>query len=450
MVAIAKLPLSSHAPEQALAHDLRGPVPTGRYFAEVLALAPRLAGAGHVLNLCEDRYAFMVGLGAALVAGAPTLMPSSTAPSALAGLASRYPNLVGLHDEAERPAELPPQMAALHVPDRWGETLAWADAPMIAEDQLAVIMFTSGSQGAPTPHPKPWRTVCKYGMSELDTLGTAGMTIVATVPAQHMFGFEYSTLFALHGGSSCWRGKPFYPSDVVAALAATPRPRMLVITPFHLSKVLDAGIPLPQCDALVCATAPLSAQLAARAESAFGAPLREIYGSTECAQIACRRTSVEPDWQLVPGVTMEHDAAGTWVHGGHIEERMLLSDVIEPTQSGRFRLAGRHADMVNIAGRRTSIDYLNAQLLSIDGVQDGCFVQPQADAQDGVQVTRLAALCVAPGLDAGQVLAALRTRIDQVFLPRPLRLVAALPRNDTGKLARGDLLALLGAKEPGA
>jgi len=38
------------------------------------------------------------------------------------------------------------------------------------------------------------------------------------------------------------------------------------------------------------------------------------------------------------------------------------------------------------------------------------------------------------------VLRALRDRIDEVFLPRPLYFVAALPRNATGKLPREDLL----------
>lgn len=50
---------------------------------------------------------------------------------------------------------------------------------------------------------------------------------------------------------------------------------------------------------------------------------------------------------------------------------------------------------------------------------------------------------VAPTLQAEQILAALRLVMDPVFLPRPLRLVPALPRNDTGKLPRDTLLALL-------
>jgi acyl-coenzyme A synthetase/AMP-(fatty) acid ligase len=49
---------------------------------------------------------------------------------------------------------------------------------------------------------------------------------------------------------------------------------------------------------------------------------------------------------------------------------------------------------------------------------------------------------VAPGLAAPALLAALRERIDAIFIPRPLVLVEALPRNSTGKLPREALQAL--------
>ena len=61
----------------------------------------------------------------------------------------------------------------------------------------------------------------------------------------------------------------------------------------------------------------------------------------------------------------------------------------------------------------------------------------------GSFLRRLAALVVAPGLDEAAVRAALRQAVDPVFLPRPLRLVASLPRNETGKLPRRALLDLL-------
>ncbi|MGQ0810317.1 MAG: AMP-binding enzyme, partial [Nitrospiraceae bacterium] len=55
---------------------------------------------------------------------------------------------------------------------------------------------------------------------------------------------------------------------------------------------------------------------------------------------------------------------------------------------------------------------------------------------------RLTAFVVAPGMSAAAILAKLRQRIDPAFLPRPLYLVEALPRNETGKLTRQNLCDL--------
>ena len=96
-------------------------------------------------------------------------------------------------------------------------------------------------------------------------------------------------------------------------------------------------------------------------------------------------------------------------------------------------LHGRTADLVNIAGKRTSLAHLNYHLNSIEGVRDGVFVVPE---QEGEAVTKLTAYVVAPGLSGDGLINALRQRIDAAFLPRPLHFVDALPRNETGKLPR--------------
>ena len=105
----------------------------------------------------------------------------------------------------------------------------------------------------------------------------------------------------------------------------------------------------------------------------------------------------------------------------------------------RFRLLGRLADMINVAGKRSSLAYLNHHLCAIPGVRDGAFFLPDAD---GPGVTRLMAFAVAPGCTREQLLAALRQRIDPAFMPRPLVLLEALPRNATGKLPRSALAEL--------
>jgi acyl-coenzyme A synthetase/AMP-(fatty) acid ligase len=190
---------------------------------------------------------------------------------------------------------------------------------------------------------------------------------------------------------------------------------------------------LPPVDFLLCATAPLSPQLATEAEARFAAPLFEIYGCTEAGQVASRRPTRSQEWRLFPGLKLHADGNRARVSGGHVESEVLLGDVIEVCSDDTFLLHGRTADLVNIAGKRTSLAHLNFHLNSIAGVKDGTFVMPEED--DGT-VTRLMALVVAPGISSDAVMSALRQRIDAAFLPRPLCFVDSLPRNDTGKLPR--------------
>ena len=72
-------------------------------------------------------------------------------------------------------------------------------------------------------------------------------------------------------------------------------------------------------------------------------------------------------------------------------------------------------------------------------MRDAVFYMP--DEREGV-VTRVMAFVVAPGLSRADFVSALRSRIDAAFLPRPLYLIDALPRNATGKIAREALAEL--------
>lgn len=434
-------PLTRHAPASPLAHGPDGPVTAAQFHDDVAWLVEQLPAGGHVLNTCVDPYRFMVGLGACLASGRVTLMPSTLTPATLGQIRAAHPGVLCLGD-GQQPIEGLPRFELGLLPPRI--LAATPEALRINGRQTAAIVFTSGSTGEPTPHAKHWNLLCANARSESQRLGADGMTIIATVPAQHMYGFESSVLLALQGGATLWRGRPFYPADIQAALQATPRPRMLVTTPFHLATVLDSGLAMPPCDLLLSATAPLAPALAERAEAAFGAPLLEIYGCTESGQVASRRTRAGPEWQLLPGVRMDAQGGAAWVHGGHVEGRVRLSDWIEQIDAEHFTLGARDEDMVNVAGKRGSLAALNAHLNAVPGVIDGCFVLPEPQSAPAHEHTprRLAALVVAPAVGTGQILAALRQRIDPAFLPRPLVKVEALPRNATGKLVAPELARL--------
>jgi acyl-coenzyme A synthetase/AMP-(fatty) acid ligase len=208
---------------------------------------------------------------------------------------------------------------------------------------------------------------------------------------------------------------------------------VLVTTPVHLRTLLASEVPFPPVDLVMSATAPLTPQLAREVETRYQTRLLEIYGSTETGQIGLRRSAETEVWRLWPGVSLDATGGQTFACGGHVEQRTLMCDVIEILNQEEFLLHGRSADMVDIAGKRSSFAYLNAQLHAIPGVRDGAFFFG-ADRAGTTGVARLCAMVVAPGMSPTVLTELLRQRIDSVFLPRPLLLVDQLPRNATGKL----------------
>lgn len=419
----------------------------GQFLADAAALAERLPAGGTMLNLSTDRYRFALGLGAALLRGQSSLLPPNHLADTVARLRARFPACYSLVEPGGDVHGLP---SVAHGAAAAIASVAPA-VPAIDADLVAAHVLTSGSTGEPVPHAKPWGLLTINARAEASRLaGTigrrdlSGIALVATVPPQHMYGFESSVLLALLGGAALDAGRPFFAADIAAALAQVPAPRMLVTTPFHLKALLDSGVDVPPLALVVCATAPLAPQLAARAEQALKAPLVEIYGCTEAGQVATRRTTAGADWRTFDGLRLAGDGAEVTVSGGHVAAPTPLADVLEVVDAQTFRLLGRSNDLVNIAGKRSSIGHLDFHLNAIEGVIDGAFWMPPDEDGESNGIARLVAFVVAPGVPAERIAAALRQRVDAAFVPRRILHVDALPREATGKITVAALAALAG------
>ncbi|HEX5352580.1 MAG TPA: AMP-binding protein [Rhodanobacteraceae bacterium] len=403
-------------------------------------LAARLPDAAAAVNLCEDRYAFLVAFAALLIRGQTNLLPPSRAVHAIDDTLAAHPGSYTLGDAALDSA---PHRHVCFVP---GDGMpAGRPATMIAGDALAAVGYTSGSTGVPTASPKRWDKLAvssSHNDALLRTLAGGDYQVVATVPPQHMYGLEFSVLLPLFGHASVCASRPFFAADIAAALHRVPEPRVLVTTPVHLRALLDSAQSLPAFSGIVSATAPLSRELAAIAEKRFEVPVQEVFGSTETCVIAHRRTAHAEAWTPYPDVMLHPQPDGTRIEAPQLAQPVVLADIVELLDDGCFRLRGRNTDLLEIAGKRASLGDLTSKLLAVSGVRDG--VVFQMDDSDAMGVRRIAALAVAPGLAASVILAALRDQVDPVFLPRPLKLVDALPRGEAGKLPRAALLEMLG------
>jgi acyl-coenzyme A synthetase/AMP-(fatty) acid ligase len=313
-------------------------------------------------------------------------------------------------------------------------------------DQLAAIVFTSGSTGEPIAHHKNWGMLVERSNDAAAAFGFSGPrphSIVGMVPPHHMYGLETTVLLPMHVSVTVWCDAAFYPHDVAAALNAVPEPRVLVTTPLQIGALLRGDLRFPALDRVISATAPLFHDVARAAEQAWNTRVEEIFGATEVGSIASRRTIDGDVWRTYPRVRLTRDETGNdgeiKVHAPFASPRGL-SDLFELLDSSRFRLIGRRSDVIKCGGRRTSLSELNRILTSIDGVIDGQFIAP--DDLETRPGARPLVFAVAPGLDASALLRELRSRIDPLFLPRRVMLVDSMPRNDVGKLTKGAMDSL--------
>lgn len=427
--------------EAAWIHAQGGALTRTQFLGGVSAYARTLPNRTYAINLCEDRRNFMAAFSAALIRGQTVLMPSNRSPGAIAEIAADYPDCYVLSDGQKVPEDLQQINCA---------NLAWdspelIEVPSIAAYHIAAIVFTSGSTGRAVPNAKTWHSLVKGAELAQQRFGFNEKTgIVATVPPQHMYGLEISVLVPMITGAQVFGGRPFFPEDIRQALETMGQSPILVTTPIHLRACVASGLPWPDLEAVISATAPLDTALAAEAEVLFKAPVLEIYGCTEAGSMASRKTTQDSDWKLYEGFHLNRRGDQAFVSAEHLETEVPLNDVVDEVGEKHFRLLGRHADMLNIAGKRASLVDLNLKLNAVPGVEDGVIVVPD---KHGQVVTRLAALVVAPERNDHEILEALSQQIDPVFLPRPIYRVDALPRNETGKLPHAALMKLLEERE---
>lgn len=455
------LPLSLRDPDAWFAHctlplaalgGQLGPICCADFIGQALRLAAQLPAGKFAINLCENRYLFTLAFCAAIIKQQTTLLPQNRAEATQASLFEQYAGTYVLHDGATLIA---PDMPHLNI-----NTLSLLGAPCrvmptIDADFLAAIAFTSGSTGQPKANFKPWRTLVESSLINARFMVPPGeqcYSALATVPAQHMWGLETSVLLPLFSELCVVDSKPLFPQDIQQALATLPEPRLLISTPVHLRAMVLSGLTWSPVAQILCATAPLPASLAGAVEALFQGELVEIFGCSEVGSMACRRTAQQETWRLFDGLcfkpfdshvkSSEGDqiCEGGQISAEHLPCTQTLTDRIEWLGARRFRLLGRSDDMIEIAGKRGSIQEMNKLLLSAPDVTDGVVFMPEPDLTHH-KITRPAALVVAPQSTKADLIAYFAKHLDPVFIPRPLLLVESLPREENGKLPRSKLLA---------
>lgn len=436
--------LTNHDEDDIVVWRNNNPIYKQEFQSQVEILSRELPDHKFAINLCEDRYLFIITFLAVLTRNQTNLLPMSRVQGDIANVADKYEDCYIITDSSL----LFPNIKQ-HVVD--GELLTNAGRSdytiNISGEHIAAVVFTSGSTGEPDPNPKTWKSLiisARLIMERFKFDKQNIKIIVATVPPQHMYGLENSVMVPLISGVSIYGGRPFFPTDIKDALESMAGSCALITTPIHLNACVDAKLEWPELALIISATAPMPDDLAVKVESIFKTRLLEIYGATEVGSIASRRTLDGNLWHLFDDMEISQENECANVDGKQLASPTLLNDTVKLHEDNYFELLGRNSDLVNIAGKRMSLSDLNMKLTDIEGVQDGMYVIPEENK--GKISMRLSALVIAPDLSTENIMNELKKYIDPVFLPRPLIKVSELPRNELGKLPRDRLLALLEKK----
>ena len=407
----------------------------GKLWSDVRALARQLPDHAYVINLCADRYLFCLTLLAAMARGQVCLLPPAGLEGILREILRDYPDAYLASEQApSNPCCDWFAVAASSSPGTAGP-LAFDDA------QTALIAFTSGSTGRPKACAHrfgTFRVSARMALSSLG-LGQTGQLMVSTTPPQHMYGLETSVFWPLFSDLVMYAGRPFFPEDIRRVIESAPLPAVLASTPTHLRSLAGQISRWGNLAGILSSTAQLSVGLARETEATLGASLQEIYGSTETLSFASRATVGETHWRPYPGAVLAQDGQGqTLLMSPHLDDVLPLQDRVQIETDGCFSVLGRASDMVKIGGKRTSLAELNRRLAEIEGVTDGMFFVREYGGGE----CRMGAVVVS-GLDRQSIRQRLKPYLDEVFLPRAIHFVGAIPRNSIGKVVKEEWEALL-------
>lgn len=408
-------------------------------------------GLPKIINLCEDRYHFLVLFTAGMLESRTTIMPANRSEGELARLVAANVHVDKVSDlDIENICQL-----EINAPagQNVQKNLSW-NINLIPDELIVAELYTSGSSGTPVGHNKTWRQLvdaaqqvyARFSLNsgesrESETRG-AKTSIIATVPPQHMFGFELSIVLPLVCNVSVYYSLPFYPFDIQCALADMPAPRILVTTPTHLKACVTLQQDWPAVEGIISATSPLSNELACQVEGVLNTKVEEIYGCSEAGAIATRRVTKNANWELLDDYSLEIVNGETQLRVPSVMDPIRLPDQIISLSERFFNLTGRVNDMIKVGGKRGSLADLTARLKAVQGVKDAVVFRHEQNSQR----QRLAALVVVEktsSINAREIREALLKNIDAVFLPRPIGLVHSLPYNATGKLPASDLMHCL-------
>jgi O-succinylbenzoic acid--CoA ligase len=327
-----------------------------------------------------------------------------------------------------------------------------AEAPAGPDGDLC-LLYTSGTTGPPKGVRLTAANHAASALGCLESLDSGAQDRWLCVLSPHHIG-GLAIFFRSAFGDQALVTLPRFDELQVAEAMRRYRPSLVSLVPTMLARMLEAGEgeALAGCRAILLGGAPATAaQIAAWSE--LGLPICPSYGLTEtCSQVA---TVAPGQARQTGGGAVIHSQASIEIIKGEI---VVAGPVLSPgywnpalpgfargrfftgdqgflDEVNRLHVTGRRDDAIITGGENVQPEEVEQVLRAYPGVRDAA-VTGRPDPTWG-QV--LEALVVADGLEADSLVTWCRERLPGFKVPRRIRIVDSLPRNEGGKLLRRQL-----------
>ncbi len=356
---------------------------------------------------------------------------------------------------------------------------AEVDLPFVDPDEIAVLLFTSGTTGEPKAAVLRHRHLTSYILTSVEYLAAGDDEAqLVSVPPYHVAGVS-AVLSSLYSGRRIVYLPAFEPEAWVRTVGDESVTQAMVV-PTMLGRVLDvaeaAGVDLGSLRHLSYGGGRMPVELIERAIAALpGVSFVNAYGLTETSSTvsvltpddhreamagddpASRRRlgsvgrplpTVELEIRdadgnlLSPGERGEIYVRGEQVAGEYLGRSVLTDDGWFPTndtgyvdEDGFLYLDGRLDDVIVRGAENLSPGEIEDVLMAHEAVTDACVVGVP-DTEWGEAVA--AAVVVAPGAEVSvdDLKAFVQERLRSTKTPVVIAFRTELPYNETGKLLR--------------
>jgi o-succinylbenzoate---CoA ligase len=320
-------------------------------------------------------------------------------------------------------------------------------APASADDRSfgdgpITVMHTSGTTAAPK------QVVLTDGNWLANALGSAvalgldgAERWLCPMPLTHVGGLSIPIRSSIYATTAVVHGR-FDVERVLNELMDPARRITLVsLVPTMLSRLLDGGLERPPTLRWVLLGGGPTADALLERASEAGVPVAPSYGMTEtCSQI------VTFGWPL-PGAEVWTSSEGEVVVRGPMvsasaidaEGRLFTGDLGAFDDQGRLVITGRKADTIVTGGENVAPVEVEDVLLAHPAVADAAvFARP--DAEWGEAVVASVVLREGGTVSAEELRAFSAARLAGFKVPKAFEFVPGLPRSQTGKLLRRELV----------